>query len=173
MLSLNCTEISNDNALAVRGKDELYREAILQSAKFNKKFISDRKMRIPLVDSQTRIAQSNCTLWNIEYLKQRPKSSTQVIRYNVKCWKKTRRSLFDSTPKTEPSVDLSSEATNSAEVGSEHQELVKRSPPVEVHPWYEDSDNDFENEAEKVPNKKNKNRKKGKSEDKLLYCDSK
>ncbi len=169
----NYVEISNDNALAVRGKDELYREALLQSAKFNKKFISDRKNRIPLIDSQTLIAQSNCALWNIEHLKQKPRSSTQVLRYKVKNWKKTNRCLFSSTVlKNEPSADSNLEATISSEINGEQQEVLKRSSPIEVHNWYEDSDFELENDTEKVSGRKNKSKKKIKAEDKQLHCDS-
>ena len=56
-----------------KSNDKLYEASILASAKFNRQFINDRKTRIPLLDAQTRITQSNCTLWNIEYLKRKCK----------------------------------------------------------------------------------------------------
>lgn len=74
------------------------------SSTYNKRMLSERKMRIPFIDSQTKVAQSNnCMLWLMEY--QRRESTTpseltgvtngatngRVYSYPVKKWYKHRR----------------------------------------------------------------------------------
>ena len=131
-------------------RDELYREAIQQSAKFNNKFINDRKTRIPLLDGQTRITQSNCTLWNIKYLRQKSTNQSQIYRYNVKKWVKKRRIIFDRegmVPSRQTPVNLNDTETD-------FEANVKPSPQNPVNDfkdWLDDSfdnadvnDNDFE-----------------------------
>lgn len=54
-------------------------------------------MRIPFIDSQTRVAQTNSIFWLAEY--QRNKSSHangQIYKYPCKKWYKHRRVLFES-----------------------------------------------------------------------------
>ena len=70
------------------------------SSKFNKRLCSERKMRIPFIDSQTRVAQTNCMMWLYEYqriTKDCKKSTAHVYEYPCKKWYKHRRHLFDSS----------------------------------------------------------------------------
>lgn len=43
--------------------DSSYEEFIKSSSSFNRKLVQERKFRIPFLDSQTGIAQSDCYLW--------------------------------------------------------------------------------------------------------------
>jgi zinc finger protein ubi-d4 len=83
----------------IRGNDKSYEEALEASVKFNKRLCSERKMRIPFIDSQTRVAQTNSMFWLSEY--QRTKTVNDSIQGNVysypsKKWYKHRRLQFDT-----------------------------------------------------------------------------
>ena len=76
--------------------DKVYEEAIEASAKFNKQLVSERKMRIPFIDSQTRVAQTNSLLWYMEYQRARGAKIGQLVSYPVKKWYKNRRRFLDT-----------------------------------------------------------------------------
>lgn len=46
--------------------DKLYQEALEAASKFNRRLFHERKTRIPFIDSQTRVAQSNSLLWYVK-----------------------------------------------------------------------------------------------------------
>ena len=80
----------------VNRSDKTYEEALEASAKFNKQLTGERKMRIPFIDSQTRVAQSNSLLWYMEYQRARGARLGQLVSYPVKKWFKNRRRFLDT-----------------------------------------------------------------------------
>jgi hypothetical protein len=89
--------ISNATINRVRGTNKLYEEAIEASAKFNKRLVRERKMRIPFIDSQTTVAQGNCMIWNQEYQRSTEQLHAGVVyHYPVKKWYKNRRLIFEN-----------------------------------------------------------------------------
>lgn len=192
-IELQCSDI-----LKIRGNDELYKEAIQQSAKFNRQFINDRKTRIPLLDAQTRIAQSNCTLWNIRYLRKNPLKQSQIYEYSVKKWIKNRRNIFDK----ESLVNYHHGGCSLNETGNENDSNLKPSPQynnisgnnknnnysnsvnnggvnTDMNNWYDDIScenvemNDLDNDSEKTSKRQKSGRKKNKPnpDEKPFVCD--
>lgn len=43
--------------------EEFYREAIEHCRSYNARLCAERSMRLPFLDSQTGVAQSNCYIW--------------------------------------------------------------------------------------------------------------
>jgi len=177
-------ELSSAKCFKIRGNDELYKEAMQQSAKFNRKFINDRKARIPLLDAQTRITQSNCTLWNIEYLKKSPIKRSQVCSYSIKKWVKKRRPLFDkdfmASNKLTDLINEHDTDSNSNIKPSPYDQGNSNSHNGEFgNIWFEDSfDNttydEPDSDSERVSKRQKGGRKKGKrvaAEEKQFNCD--
>jgi len=68
-----------------------YKECIESSSSYNTSVVGERKTRLPYLDSQTGVAQSDCFLW-MSCTDRRPGDSTgQVYSYPAKKWKKKRR----------------------------------------------------------------------------------
>ncbi len=81
--------------------DKSYQEALEASSQFNKRLCSERKMRIPFIDSQTRVAQTNCMMWWLaEYQRisdaKQKKSQSHLYEYPSRKWYKHRRHLFET-----------------------------------------------------------------------------
>lgn len=112
-----CKLITNSAFLKLRGNDKAYQEALEASSKFNKNLFNERKMRIPFIDSQTRVAQTNCMMWLMEYqritTKQKPTSAHHIYEYPTKKWYKHRRHLFESASNSESSSSAAAAAADS------------------------------------------------------------
>lgn len=91
-----CKLVSNTAFIKTRGTNRVYEEAIEASAKFNKRLVTERKTRLPFLDSQTTVAQSNCMIWNKEHQRVKPSDDTSVLHYQVKKWFKRRRITLEN-----------------------------------------------------------------------------
>ena len=98
-----CKLVPLNTFLKIRN-DKIYEEALEASSKFNKQLGSDRKLRIPFIDSQTRVAQSNCLLWYAEYQRSTGTRSGQLVSYPVKKWYKKQRRFLDNNSVSLPVV---------------------------------------------------------------------
>ena len=91
-----CKIVPSSTMFRIRGNDKQYQEALQASSKFNKRLLNERKMRIPFIDSQTKVAQANCMIWHLEYERRRSNRSGYVYTYPVKQWFKNRRLNFEN-----------------------------------------------------------------------------
>ena len=69
----------------------LYREVIESSSQFNNGIVTERKLRLPYLDSQTGVAQSDCFLWMQKSDRMPGVTDGQLYSYPAKRWKKKRR----------------------------------------------------------------------------------
>ena len=68
-----------------------YREVIESSSQYNNNIVGERKLRLPYLDSQTGVAQSDCFLWMQRTDRMPGTSDGQLYSYPAKRWKKKRR----------------------------------------------------------------------------------
>lgn len=68
-----------------------YREVIESSSTYNNNIVHERKLRLPYLDSQTGVAQSDCFLWFNRADRRPGTESGQLYTYPAKRWKKKRR----------------------------------------------------------------------------------
>lgn len=68
-----------------------YREVIESSSSYNNNIVHERKLRLPYLDSQTGVAQSDCHLWFNRNDRKPGTESGQLYTYPAKRWKKKRR----------------------------------------------------------------------------------
>lgn len=73
-----------------------YREVIESSSQFNNGIVSERKLRLPYLDSQTGVAQSDCFLWMQKSDRMPGANDGQLYSYPAKRWKKKRRQYLMS-----------------------------------------------------------------------------
>lgn len=77
----------------------MYQEAVEASAKFNKRLFNERRMRMPFIDSQTRVAQTNSMIWMNDSHRTNNFEDRQrgfIYSYQTKKWYKPRRHLFET-----------------------------------------------------------------------------
>ena len=91
-------------------------------------------MRIPFIDSQTRVAQSNSLLWYMEYQRARGARLGQLVSYPVKKWYKNRRRFLDTDSNVQPNrlntptgEHTVNENSNSMDAFNIQQALAKQS----------------------------------------------
>jgi zinc finger protein ubi-d4 len=117
--------------MKLRGTDKVYQEGLEAASKFNKRLFLDRKTRIPFIDSQTRVAQSNSLLWYFDYQREDGiKSNEQIFSYPLKLWIKKRRLHYDldSTMLRNHQFDvnqLNNENSNSTDSMNHHHHHLK------------------------------------------------
>ncbi|RNA11626.1 zinc finger DPF3-like [Brachionus plicatilis] len=96
--------VSSISISKLKGGDKMYQEAIQATRSFNKRLIWDRKLRVPFIDSQTRVAQGNSMMWLMEYQRkeldhmedyQMSNKDHYVYFYPNKKWFKKRRLNID------------------------------------------------------------------------------
>jgi zinc finger protein ubi-d4 len=81
----------------LRGSDSKYQEALEASSKFNKQICRERQTRIPFIDSQTRVAQTNCLMWYMKYQREENENAATIHSYPSKKWYKTRRLIYEDS----------------------------------------------------------------------------
>ncbi|XP_076315754.1 zinc finger protein DPF3-like isoform X1 [Tachypleus tridentatus] len=70
--------------------DSFYREAVESSANYNTRLCIERKTRLPFLDAQTGVAQSDSSLWMPKWQRMPGQNFGQLYSYPVKRWKKKR-----------------------------------------------------------------------------------
>ncbi|KAI5098677.1 zinc finger protein neuro-d4 isoform 2 [Silurus meridionalis] len=90
--------------------EEFYREAIEHCRSYNARLCAERSMRLPFLDSQTGVAQSNCYIW-MEKNHRGPGamimgfsgvSPGQLYTYPARCWRKKKRLNILDDPRLGP-----------------------------------------------------------------------
>ncbi|XP_050391946.1 zinc finger protein ubi-d4 A isoform X2 [Patella vulgata] len=81
-------------SMASMGSEQLYKEAMEQTASCNTRLSMERKLRMPFLDSQTGVAQNHTSLWH-PYVHRMPgQRHGQLYTYPCKRWKKKKHSFF-------------------------------------------------------------------------------
>lgn len=71
--------------------DSFYKDAMEHAASYNTRLCLERKMRLPFLDQQTGVAQSDCALWMHKWQRMPGKNDGQLYTYPARRWKKKRR----------------------------------------------------------------------------------
>lgn len=128
-------QMSSSNISKLKGGDKMYQEAIQATRSFNRRLIWDRKLRVPFIDSQTRVAQGNSMFWLMEYQRRDldemeeceiSNKNHYVYFYPNRRWLKKRRlnidptdtSLFPNAIYRMPSNTHADENSNSMDSGA-------------------------------------------------------
>lgn len=83
------SEVLNEIERFLHGSS--YKEFIESSSSFNNKLVKDRMSRLPFIDSQTGVAQSDCLLWMQKWDRQPGKEEGQLYSYPARRWRKRKR----------------------------------------------------------------------------------
>ncbi|XP_076366920.1 zinc finger protein DPF3-like isoform X2 [Tachypleus tridentatus] len=70
--------------------DSSYREAVENSANYNTHLCLERKTRLPFLDAQTGVAQSDSNLWMPKWQRMPGQNEGQLYTYPARRWKKKR-----------------------------------------------------------------------------------
>ncbi|GAA6068279.1 zinc finger protein neuro-d4 isoform X2 [Tachysurus ichikawai] len=82
--------------------EEFYREAIEHCRSYNARLCAERSMRLPFLDSQTGVAQSNCYIWMEKNHRGPGVSPGQLYTYPARCWRKKKRLNILDDPRLGP-----------------------------------------------------------------------
>ena len=79
-----------------------YREAVESVVHFNGQLMRERRARLPFVDVQTGLAQSDCHLTRSRLERRRGVLPGQVYSYPLRRWRRESRPLDARPPKRKP-----------------------------------------------------------------------
>lgn len=68
--------------------NQFYKEAMENASQFNARLVSERKMRLPYLDSHTGVAQNNCHIWFEQYQRGKGLEDGQLYSYPARRWRK-------------------------------------------------------------------------------------
>ncbi|XP_075586394.1 LOW QUALITY PROTEIN: zinc finger protein ubi-d4 [Dermatophagoides farinae] len=71
--------------------DPMYKEAVENSSTYNERLVKERKLRLPFIDAQTGVAQSDCYIWSSKLDRMPGYHSAQLYSYPARRWRKKRR----------------------------------------------------------------------------------
>ncbi|UXI16903.1 coiled-coil domain-containing protein 97 [Sarcoptes scabiei] len=71
--------------------DPVYKEAVENSSSYNERLVKERKLRLPFIDAQTGVAQSDCYIWSSKLDRMPGYHSAQLYSYPARRWRKKRR----------------------------------------------------------------------------------
>ncbi|XP_012696906.1 zinc finger protein ubi-d4 isoform X1 [Clupea harengus] len=122
-----------ENVVKLLG-EQVYRDAMEQCHNYNARLCAERSVRMPFLDSQTGVAQSNCYIWMEKRHRGPGVAPGQLYTYPARRWRKKRRShppedsrLAFPTLKTELDLTLKKDALSSSD-GSSLEALLKAEP---------------------------------------------
>ncbi|XP_061558664.1 zinc finger protein ubi-d4-like isoform X1 [Phycodurus eques] len=79
-----------ENVVKLLG-EQCYRDAMEQCHNYNARLCAERSVRMPFLDSQTGVAQSNCYIWMEKRHRGPGKAPGQLYTYPSRRWRKKRR----------------------------------------------------------------------------------
>ncbi|KAH9400833.1 Zinc finger protein ubi-d4, partial [Tyrophagus putrescentiae] len=71
--------------------DPVYKETVENSSSYNERLVKERKTRLPFLDAQTGVAQSDCYIWSNKLDRMPGYYSAQLYSYPARRWRKKRR----------------------------------------------------------------------------------
>ncbi|XP_072302387.1 zinc finger protein ubi-d4 isoform X2 [Eucyclogobius newberryi] len=132
--SLSCNKIKMaavvENVVQLLG-EQCYRDALEQCHNYNARLCAERSVRMPFLDSQTGVAQSNCYIWMEKRHRGPGMAPGQLYTYPSRRWRKRRIAHPPEDPhlifphlKTEIDIGLKKDSLLSSD-GSSLEALLK------------------------------------------------
>ncbi|RWS13649.1 Zinc finger protein DPF3-like protein [Dinothrombium tinctorium] len=89
----NGVNVRNDILSKIKSilNEHTYREAMENSSQYNNRLVVERRLRLPFLDAQTGVAQSDCFLWMQKWERMPGKCDGQLYTYPARKWRKKRR----------------------------------------------------------------------------------
>ncbi|XP_055792338.1 zinc finger protein ubi-d4-like [Salvelinus fontinalis] len=122
-----------ENVVKLLG-EQCYRDAMEQCHNYNARLCAERSVRMPFLDSQTGVAQSNCYIWMEKRHRGPGVAPGQLYTYPSRRWRKKRRALPPEDPrlvfpplKLELDLGFKKDALSSSD-GSSLEALLKGEP---------------------------------------------
>ncbi|XP_038821049.1 zinc finger protein ubi-d4-like isoform X2 [Salvelinus namaycush] len=122
-----------ENVVKLLG-EQCYRDAMEQCHNYNARLCAERSVRMPFLDSQTGVAQSNCYIWMEKRHRGPGVAPGQLYTYPSRRWRKKRRALPPEDPrlvfpplKSELDLGFKKDALSSSD-GSSLEALLKGEP---------------------------------------------
>uniref|UniRef100_A0A8C9FR22 Double PHD fingers 2 n=1 Tax=Pavo cristatus TaxID=9049 RepID=A0A8C9FR22_PAVCR len=81
------------------GHTQYYRDAMEQCHNYNARLCAERSVRLPFLDSQTGVAQSNCYIWMEKRHRGPGLAAGQLYSYPARRWRKKRRAHPPEDPR--------------------------------------------------------------------------
>ncbi|NXP46343.1 REQU protein, partial [Heliornis fulica] len=79
--------------------EQYYRDAMEQCHNYNARLCAERSVRLPFLDSQTGVAQSNCYIWMEKRHRGPGLAAGQLYSYPARRWRKKRRAHPPEDPR--------------------------------------------------------------------------
>ncbi|XP_072573640.1 zinc finger protein ubi-d4-like isoform X4 [Paramormyrops kingsleyae] len=124
-----------DSVVNVLG-EQYYRDAMEQCHSYNARLCAERSVHMPFLDSQTRVAQSNCYIWMEKRHRSPAMNPGQLYSYPARRWRKKRRAhpsedpCLPLSPLKSAELDLGlKKDSSSLEALLKAEPLDKRGPP--------------------------------------------
>jgi len=114
----------------------MYQEAVEASAKFNKRLFNERRMRMPFIDSQTRVAQTNSMIWMNDSHRTNNYEDRQrgfIYSYQNRKWYKPRRHLFETNDQLNRNNQQSSATLSSMQSTTSNEPHQNGSAAYNLH----------------------------------------
>ncbi|XP_032939811.1 zinc finger protein neuro-d4 [Catharus ustulatus] len=109
--------------------EEFYREALEHCRSYNARLCAERSLRLPFLDAQTGVAQSNSYIW-MERAHRRPGLSPgQIYSYPARCWRKKRRLNILEAPRLRPYMEAPVRKEGALPEGPVLEALLSAEPP--------------------------------------------
>uniref|UniRef100_A0A8C7IIF1 Double PHD fingers 2 n=1 Tax=Oncorhynchus kisutch TaxID=8019 RepID=A0A8C7IIF1_ONCKI len=117
----------------VRLGEQYYRDAMEQCHNYNARLCAERSVRMPFLDSQTGVAQSNCYIWMEKRHRGPGVAPGQLYTYPSRRWRKKRRSHPPEDPRLvfpplKSELDLGLKKDSLSSDGSSLEALLKGEP---------------------------------------------
>ncbi|KAF6332934.1 double PHD fingers 2 [Rhinolophus ferrumequinum] len=87
-----------ENVVKLLG-EQYYKDAMEQCHNYNARLCAERSVRLPFLDSQTGVAQSNCYIWMEKRHRGPGLASGQLYSYPARRWRKKRRAHPPEDPR--------------------------------------------------------------------------
>ncbi|XP_025771163.1 zinc finger protein ubi-d4 [Puma concolor] len=92
--------------------EQYYKDAMEQCHNYNARLCAERSVRLPFLDSQTGVAQSNCYIWMEKRHRGPGLASGQLYSYPARRWRKKRRAHPPEDPRLSfPSIKPDTDQT--------------------------------------------------------------
>uniref|UniRef100_A0A8V5GNH2 Zinc finger PHD-type domain-containing protein n=1 Tax=Melopsittacus undulatus TaxID=13146 RepID=A0A8V5GNH2_MELUD len=114
--------------------EQYYRDAMEQCHNYNARLCAERSVRLPFLDSQTGVAQSNCYIWMEKRHRGPGLAAGQLYSYPARRWRKKRRAHPPEDPRLAfPSIKPDTEQSLKkdgllAQDGSSLEALLRTEP---------------------------------------------
>ncbi|XP_016306228.1 zinc finger protein ubi-d4-like [Sinocyclocheilus anshuiensis] len=121
-----------ENVVKLLG-EQYYRDAMEQCHNYNARLCAERSVRMPFLDSQTGVAQSNCYFWMEKRHRGPGVAPGQLYTYPARRWRKKRRANPPEDPRLaipslKPELDLGLKKDVFSSDGSSLEALLKGEP---------------------------------------------